>query len=458
MEYNPIIDSDYYKLSHRNLYAPNTTGLFSYAESRGGSYDTGILFSLQGYLLDKLTKPVTKDQVDLADEVLRPMGPAWDRKPWDDLIAKHGGFMPLRIKAVKEGQKVPVKNAIVTVENTDPEFFWLTSFVETPLIRLWYGTTIATKAYHMRKNIDALYKDYCESGASSDFSLLDFGCRGVSSYETAAIGGAAFLTSFVGSDTNPGIHFARRFYNAGDTAGYSVKATEHSVMCSYGSTNEFESFKHILNTCNEGDIISVVSDTWNIFKACEMWNQLSELVYKKNLSLVVRPDSGEPTDVLPKVLDILRDGYKTTKNSKGLRVFQNVKVLWGDGISEANYLDVLKIPVKSGWSPENIMLGSGGGLLQNVNRDTMKFAFKASAREHNYKNWEPIAKAPITDLGKKSKKGRLALIISKEDGKYKTVDETLAAQLGKPQLELVYENGEVKRHQSFEEIRKLVRE
>lgn len=457
MEHNLIVDSDYYKFSHREMYAPGTQGLFSYAESRGGSYDTGILFGLQGYCMDKLTKPLNKDQIDLADWALKPMGPAWNRQIWDDLLAKHGGYMPLRIRAVKEGLKVPVKNAIVTVEATDPEFFWLVSFIETALIRLWYPTTIATKAYHMRKNIDALYREYCESGSVSDFSLLDFGCRGVSCYEQASIGGSAFLTSFIGSDTNPGILYSRRFYDAGDTAGYSVKATEHSVMCSYGSNKEFESFKHLLETANRNDIISVVSDTWNIYKACEMWNQLSDLVYSKDIQLVVRPDSGEPTDVLPKVLDILRDGYRTHKNTKGLRVFENVKVLWGDGISEANYLDVLKIPVRTGWSPENIMLGSGGGLLQNVNRDTMKFAFKASA-QYDGKKWNPIAKAPITDPGKKSKKGRLSLILSKETGKFQTVDESLARQLGTEQLETVFENGEMKRHQTFEEIRNLIKE
>lgn len=451
---NVIIDSDYYKNTHAPMYAPGTTGLFSYAESRGGVYENGILFGLQGWIIDNLLKPLTKDDVDYAESVIGPMG-GFDRSIWDLVLSRHGGNVPVRIKAVKEGVVVPVSNALVTVESLDPDLYSLTSFIETALIRLWYPTTIATKAYEMKKGIDNLYSIYADKTADSSFSLLDFGCRGVSCYEQAAIGGAAFLTSFTGTDTIPGVAYARSFYGAG-ACGFSVKATEHSVMCSYGKENELASFKRLVEeVANPGDIISVVSDTWDIYKACEYWNSLAETIYKRNLNLVIRPDSGEFKEVLSKMLEILQKGFRYHTNDKGYKVFDNLKILWADGISEKNYKKVFKIMPRNGFGVENLMLGSGGGLLQNVNRDTMKFAFKASAVQQEY-NWHPIYKAPITDPGKRSKKGRVCLV--KKDGKFLTVDESLSTVLGTSQMDVVYETGKLVRNQTFEEIRNLIKE
>lgn len=455
MKRNLIIDSDYYKQTHAPMYKPGTTGLFSYAESRGGEYENGILFGLQAWIMDNLLTPLTKEDIDYAESVIAPMG-GFDRSPWDLVLSKYGGFIPVRIRAVKEGRLVPVRNALVTVESLDPALASLTSFIETALIRLWYPTTIATKSYYMRKGINELFAKYADKTASADFSLLDFGCRGVSSYEEAAYGGAAFLTSFVGTDTIPGVAFAREFYDAGP-CGFSVKATEHSVMCSYGEKGEADSFKHLLeNVAKENDIISVVSDTWDIYRACEYWNSFAELVYKKNIQLVVRPDSGEFKEVLPKMLGILQKGFAHHDNDKGLKVFKNLKILWADGISEKNYRKVWKLMPKSGFGVENLMLGSGGGLLRNVNRDTMKFAFKASAVEQDG-NWHPIAKAPITDPGKRSKLGRVCLVRNKQ-GELTTVDESLSTILGTSQMEVVYETGVLKRHQTMAEVRSLIKE
>lgn len=453
---NLIINSDYYKHHHRKMYNPSVKNIFSYAESRGGLYDIGILFGLQGYCLDNLTNPLTKEDIDYGMDIVNTMGPKVDRAPWDALLKKHGGNLPIRIKAVPEGLKVPVKNALVTVEATDEEFFWLVPFIETDLIRLWYPTTMASKSYKMKTNLDIVMKNYAESGVEADFSLLDFGCRGVPTFENAAIGGAGFLTSFLGTDTIPAVSYLKEFYYA-ENSGFSVKATEHSVMCSYGKEHELESFKHLIeNVAEEGETISIVSDTWDIYNACEFWNSLSETVVKKNLNLVIRPDSGDPLEVLPKMIRILKKGYSYKSNSKGAKVFDNVKLLWGDGVNENNYLDIAKCPLKEGFSPEILMLGSGGGLLQQVNRDTMKFAFKASAIYDGTK-WIPISKQPITDAGKTSKRGRLSLIENK-DGFYETVDESLQTILGTPVLRTVFENGEVKNTQTLEEIRNLIKE
>lgn len=453
---NCIIDTDYYKTTHGRMYNPTTKGLFSYAESRGGIYDTVVFFGLQHYIKSSLLDRITRADVDYAEAVIQGMNPdvPFDRKGWDIIVAEHGGYLPVTIKAVKEGTKVPVKNALVTVESNDPRIPWLTSYIETALIRLWYPTTIASKSYAMRKGIKELYSRYADTTANVDFALLDFGSRGVEGYEANAIGGAAFLTSFLGTDSVPAVSLVLQQYG-GRVEGFSVPATEHSVMCSWGKTNELESFRYLLEEAKPNSTISVVSDTWDIYKACEYWNSLAHIVYEKNLTLVVRPDSGDPVEVLPAMLEILSKGFKTRMNDKGLKVFENLKLLWGDGISEQNYLVVLGIMPANGYGVENLMLGSGGGLLQNVNRDTMKFAFKASAILTNI-GWTPIAKAPITDPGKKSKPGRLMLIKTKDTGEFATVDESLAAQLGTQQLEVVYKNGSLLRDQTMTEIRELV--
>jgi nicotinamide phosphoribosyltransferase len=451
-----VIDTDFYKTTQPRMYSPDVTGIFSYAESRGGEYKTVILYGLQGFIKEKLLTPVTKEDVDYADFILTKMGGfQFDRTAWDIVVNEYNGFIPVTIKAVKEGMKIPYQNAVVTVECTDPRLFSLVGYIETALLRaVWFPSTIASRVYQMKKNIDALYARYADTTATSDFSFLDFSGRGVESQDASEVGSAAFLTSFLGTDTCAGVAYVYDYYG-NVVIGGSVAASEHSVMCSYGESNEFASFKHIIEGTPEGSIVSVVSDTWNIYNACRMWNKLADTIKAKKLSLVIRPDSGEPEEVLPAMLAILEEGFPTHRNDKGLKVFDNLKLLWGDGIDETNYLQVLGLMPKNGFGVEVLILGSGGGLMQKVNRDTMKWAFKASAVMKN-NSWCAIRKDPITDPGKKSKAGKLETIFHKKKKEYGTVDWTLAAQLGTPLLEVVYCNGQLMRDQTQTEIRELV--
>jgi nicotinamide phosphoribosyltransferase len=442
------------------MYAPDVSGIFSYAESRGGEYSTAILFGLQGFIKEKLLTPVTKEDVDYADHIISAMGVKFDRTAWDIVVNEYNGFVPVTIKAVKEGMKVPYKNAVVTVECTDVRIWSLVGYIETALLRaVWFPSTIASRVYQMKVNIDALYARYADSSATSDFAFLDFSGRGVESQDASEVGSAAFLTSFLGTDTIAGVAYAYDNYG-GVVIGGSVAATEHSVMCSWTQVREEESFGAILEGTPDGSILSIVCDTWDIYNACTYWNKLADRIKEKNVTLVVRPDSGDPMEVLPKMLEILSKGFPTHRNDKGLLVFDNLKILWGDGIDETNYLQIYGLMPKNGYGVEVLILGSGGGLMQKVNRDTMKWAFKASAVLKN-DVWVPIRKDPITDQGKKSKAGKLELIWHKKRKEYGTVDWSLSKQLGTPMLEVVYQydgkRGEMPRFQTMTEIRELVK-
>lgn len=432
-----VIDTDFYKTTQPRMYAPTVGGIFSYAESRGGCYEEVVLFGLQGFIKEKLLVPVTKSEVDYAERIISAMGVAFDRSAWDIVVNEYNGYLPFVIKAVPEGMVTPYKNAVVTVECSDKRLFSLVGYLETALLRaVWFPTTIASRSRAIKKQFAKVYKEYADATASSDFAFLDFSARGVESQDASEIGSAAFLTSFLGTDTIAGVAYIYDLYG-GEITGFSVAATEHSVMCSWGQSHEFDSFSKIIEDTPDGSIVSVVSDTWNIYQACEMWCKLADRIREKNLTLVIRPDSGKPNEVLPKMFGILENGFETVKNDKGYKVFKNLKILWGDGIDEDSLMSVLMIAPNNGFGPEILILGSGGGLMQKVNRDTMQWAFKASAVWRN-KAWEGIAKAPITDSGKKSKAGKLELVRDRRDGVIRTVDWSLVHAFGDPILQTVY--------------------
>lgn len=456
-DYNIILDTDSYKLSHFAGYPKGTTEMYSYMESRGGQYHETVFCGLQP-LLTKLAKPVTMNDVWEAQAFAKKHNVPFNYDGWAYIVLKLDGRLPLEIKAVKEGSVIPYKNVLLTVRNTDPNCAWLTSYVETLLLRTWYPITVATRIYNMKKKIKVYFEETADTLDSLPFALLDFSSRGVSSYETSQIGGTAYLFHFLGSDNIPAVRYVNDHYNS-EMSGFSVPATEHSIMCSFGEDGEQDSFEYLIdNMAEEGGILSVVSDTWNIYRACDYWGNLADKIKAKNITLVVRPDSGEIEEVLPQVLAKLSTYFGTTENSKGYRVLNNVKVLWGDGINEDTCDLPFQIAKEMGISADSILTGSGGGLMQvDINRDTNKFAIKGSNVIVNGKSI-PIAKNPVTDSGKQSKKGKMALL--KTENGYETfcgnIDYFVSGQ--KNQLETVFLNGEIKRFQTIDEIRKLIDE
>lgn len=457
-EINRIIDTDSYKASHWLQYPPNVTRAFFYLESRGSDRDWNetVFFGLQYLLKNFFLAPFTQEMVEEAHEVITAHGLPFNYEGWTRLVKKHGGKMPLRIRAVPEGSVVPLRNALMTVETTDEEFAWLGSWFETQLMRIWYGITVATQSFQIKKDVYRFLQETADDAdAEIPFKVHDFGSRGVSSQETAAVGGAAHLVNFMGTDTMAALLFHRRFYNS-EMAGFSIPAAEHSTITAWGRESEAEAYRNMLkNFARPGALVAVVSDSWNIFNAVErIWGeQLRQEVIDSGATVVIRPDSGEPVEVVSKVARILAEKFGYETNSKGYKVLRNVRIIQGDGVNQESIRQILERLKTEGFSASNIAFGIGGSLLQKVNRDTLRFAYKCSAVVIDGKLRE-VYKQPVTDTGKISKRGRLDLIL--RDGRYETVKledaETLQAE--NSALQTVFENGELLIDDNLDEIRR----
>lgn len=465
---NLLLLADAYKYSHHRLYTPGTSKIYSYLESRGGLFDQTVFFGLQYYLKHYLEGAViTKEKIQEAREFLPHVfgrSDVFDKSKFEYILEKHGGRLPIRIKAVKEGTVVPFQNVLMTIENTDPECFWLTNFLETLLMQVWYPCTVASLSREIRQVVERYYDEtasYASKGGI-EFVLNDFGFRGASSVESAGLGDAAHLLSFRGSDTIQGSVVARRYYNTNTVFGLSVPATEHSICTLKGEEGELDVFRHVLETFSSG-IVACVSDSYNIFRACsEYWGEeLKKTILNREGTLVIRPDSGDPVFTLLKVFDILFQKFGYTTNEKGYKVLPpQVRVLQGDGIDLNSIRAIYGALKVNGISAENLVLGMGGALLQKLDRDTQKFAFKCSYAEVGGRNVD-VQKQPLEldshgtlrQSFKKSKAGRLKLILTEEG--YKTVREGEMSAYA-DQLETVFENGELLRQEKFEAVRERV--
>lgn len=407
---NIILNTDSYKVSMFKQYPAGTTGVYSYIESRGGRYDRTVFFGLQAFIKEYLLGPITQSDIDLADEILTQHGEPFNRAGWQYILDKHNGYLPVVIRAVPEGTVVPVKNVLATIENTDPECFWLTTWLETALLRaIWYPVTVATQSKYI-KNTILEYLEKSGDPSTIDFKLHDFGARGVSSMESAGIGGAAHLVNFMGTDTISGVLYAREFYSAG-IAGFSIPAAEHSTITSWGRADEVKAYSNMVAQFGKpGSILAVVSDSYDIYNACKLWGtELKQQVVDSGATVVIRPDSGDPAEVLPKMIRILGETFGYTTNTKGYKVLNNVRLIWGDGINQMSIRTIYSVMTDlNGWSADNFAFGMGGALLQQLDRDTQKFAMKCSSACVNGE-WVDVFKDPITDKVKASKKGRVTL-------------------------------------------------
>lgn len=412
LSYNPILDTDSYKFSMFLQYPPRTTNIFSYIESRGGIFDKTVFFGLQVFIKNFLLTRITKEMVYEAERIITLHGEPFNTVGWLYIVEKHNGFLPVLIKSVKEGTVIPTKNVLVTVEVTDPECFWVTTFIETALLRsVWYPTTVATNSYHCKQIIlKALEKSGTPS--SIDFKLHDFGARGVSSYESAAIGGLAHLINFKGTDNVPALIAAINYYDSKEVVGHSIPASEHSTCTAWGRQNETFAYENMIRQFGSTHAVyACVSDSYDIYNAVgNIWGgTLKHLLVKNDSILVIRPDSGEPTEVLPKIMELAALKFGFTINNKGYKVINNVRFIQGDGITIKSLQPFIDSILNAGFSLDNIAFGMGGGLLQHVNRDDQKFAMKCSAALVDGV-WIDVCKDPVTDPGKKSKMGHLQVV------------------------------------------------
>ncbi len=451
---NLILDTDSYKSSHFLQYPPQTEYLHAYLESRGGRYAYTRFFGLQ-YLLERyLTQRITLEMVLEAHEILTAHGEPFPLEGWTYIATELEGKLPLEVRAVPEGTLVPTRNVLLSVVNTDPKVPWVVGWFETMLMRVWYPITVATQSYVIKQHLKAaLEKSSDHALEELPFKLHDFGSRGVSSRESAGIGGLAHLTNFRGTDTLEAIVVGRKYYDSG-MAGFSIPAAEHSTITSWGKEREVDAYRNMVRQFGKpGSTYAVVSDSYDLKYAINQhWGvTLHDEVVASGATLVVRPDSGDPAAMVRLSLGALEKRFGSRVNSKGYRVLEHVRVIQGDGVDEESIQEVINGVLGDGFSAENVAFGMGGALLQKLDRDTQRFAYKTSAAQIAGR-YQGVYKDPVTDPGKRSKDGVLDLVF--RGGRYQTLrGEVFGEYAPDSLLRVVFRNGEVLVRDTLEEIR-----
>ena len=446
-------------------------------ESRGGKFSETLFYGLQILLKQYLEGiAITKEEVDEAYEYLGTKhgvfgrDDVFDRTKFDYIVEMYDGKLPISIKAVPEGTVVGTKNVLLVIESLDENCAWLTNFLETILLHVWYPITVGSLSREVKKIVLKSFMDcttYDEATINFlvDFVLNDFGFRGVSSVQSAGTGGSAHLVNFRGSDTLMASKYIRDYYNTETIYGLSIPATEHSIMTLKGEEGEIEMMKRVLTTYPTG-IVACVSDSYNIFRACkEYWGgELKDLILSRPAEpgnqLVIRPDSGHVINTLKEVFNILFEQFGYTVNEKGYKVLPpQVRVIQGDGVNLDSIKEIYAVLEAEKISPENLALGMGGKLLQDCNRDTNQFATKACFAVLEGKEVK-VQKNPtemdesgnLTKSFKKSKSGRLKLVKT-ETGYVTLTSSDQGFDEAKDELVEVFRNGEILKDWTFEEIR-----
>lgn len=471
MNRNLLISSDIYKWGHMSQVKPGTTKMWSYLMARSGKKIPFTLFyGLQYYLKEYLSRPITQADAEefyvYYKEIL-----GFDTPP--DVVAKVQalvalGYMPLEIKAVPEGEIMPCRNILMSSTNTVDGFHWCVGFTESLLLKIWNTITVAghSKSY---KNVAVKWADLtCDNRGHVPFAVHDFGYRSVSSEETAELSGSAHLVNFYGSDTPAAIKLLKTYYGAVAPIGLSVPAGEHSCACSWGKDNEFAFFEHMLTIYPEG-IFSAISDTWNLWTVLtDFAPRLKDRILARKGKVVFRPDSGNPELIIcgdpaapigsPEnrgVIRLLDEVFGSTVNEKGYKVLHPaVGAIFGEAIYLERYERMLARLAEIGYASSNIVVGVGGLLLQQHNRDDQGFAFKATYSECDGVE-NQLFKDPITDPGKKSHCGLITLTreLNGADLVYTTSDRATWAQEASSYLQTVWKDGKLVREHTLEEIR-----
>lgn len=458
-----LLRTDSYKVSHWMQFPEGMDKSFYYIESRGGKYNETMVAGLH-YATAILAQGVTITDVNEAREFYSAHfgQDIFNYEGWKRIVEERDGKIPVRIRAVPEGIVVPVRNVLATIE-TDEGFGDVAGFLETFLLRaMWYPTTVATISFSSKVQILHWLRTTMV-GTDEDlygvlnFRLHDFGARGVSSGESAQIGGLSHLYNFMGTDTVESLWLARKLF-ATDMAGYSIPAREHSTTTCYLREGEYDAFMNSVENFG-GGLFAVVIDSYSTKAALEWLTTNQTFIDKlteKGGVCVLRPDSGDPLEMVMLALDTVAKNVGHTVNEKGYKVLDpRFRVIQGDGVDGDAIVRILQwmCEVRK-YSAENLAFGMGGGLLQHCDRDTQRFAMKCSAMRVNGE-WRDVYKSPETDPQKRSKAGRLDLILT-DEGRYETVvlgNEQLAHP--KSAMMTVFEFGERTNLQLLSDIRKL---
>lgn len=499
----PLLHTDGYKVGHYVMMPQadpaagktGTTRIYSNFTNRGTripGVTKVVHFGLQAYLQKFLVEEFAPFFAADEDEVARLYQEAMDSYLGPDMVdvdhirALHRlGYLPLRFCAMPEGTRVPLRVPTFTIENTHPDFAWVTNYIESALsASVWHASTTATIANEFRDILEAGDADTGGDGTGIDFQAHDFSFRGQTSIESASASAAAHLLSFLGTDGLPALDWIRRYY-PGDNGlvAASVPATEHSVMCAGGQDTELQTYDRLLDTFPKG-VLSVVSDTWSLWRVLtEFLPQLKEKILARDGKLVIRPDSGNPADILcgtqiPEsigmahhypardrdphergsveergVVQLLWDEFGGTINEAGYKVLDpHIGAIYGDSITRDRAKEIIRRLKHAGFASSNVVFGIGSYSYQGVTRDTFNSAVKATWAEID---GQPVnlLKDPVTDSGmKKSATGRLA-VTRGADGELELTEDADPAQEANSLLQPIWENGEPLVTQSFADVR-----
>lgn len=468
---NPLLATDVYKMGHMEQYAPNCNKVYSYLIARSDTtFDETVFFGLQYYLKEYLAIHLTQE---MGEEFLKYrtmiLGNSSDKVASQIRALCNLGYFPIEIKAVEEGTIMPVRNVLMTITNTNPEFHWVVGFVESLILKLWYSITVASCCHKYRIIVNEAFDKTVQEELMflKDFTVHDFGYRGDASEEGAQISGAAHLISFSGSDTVPALPFLEHYYHADATCLImaSVPASEHSVMCSFGRDNELGAFENMLSLYPSG-IVSIVSDTFDVYRVLtEFAEKLKSEILRRDGKVVFRPDSGNPEYIIcgdPEAaqgsnewkgaIRLLDEMFGSEMNSKGYKVLNpKVGLIYGDGMYIDRYQRTLNRLSDMGYAACNLVIGVGG-ILRNHSRDTLGFAIKATYVEVNGEPRE-IEKDPVTDHKKKSHKGLVSLSMG-DNYEYITIDQCTVDQEKNGLLVPVFRDGKLIHETTFSDIKK----
>ena len=468
MAKSPIHYGDSYKYGHSGQYIP-MVAMHDYLSSRGGKYPATLFTGAQGLVAAYLTKRIKKKHVIKLAKRAELHGIPFDYEGWMYIVEECDGYLPIKISAMPEGTLVPTGIVLMTIESTDENVPWVVGFVETLLMKVWYSTTISTKSYYV---MQTLLKYGPKEWAQ--FAFHAFGDRACSTPESAAVAGFAHLAAgFKGTDNFESLDYCETFYGVTEdkVAGYSVFATEHSSTTSHGRDGEEQFVWDQLQANPDAPIMSFVADSYDVYAfthfCTDPKGRIRKLIESRpHQKLVLRPDSGEPIDVLRKMTHIMYHenavDHIITEDNKAL--FTDFGILWGDGITPETIEKILNDVTYRGYSPMNFVFGSGGDLMQNVTRDTQRFAIKCSNVTIELEDVNfglhtkdiPVYKDPITDPGKASLRGKVTTYRCKESGKFFTTDNQCTPTTWEPALHIIFENGKLYNQCTLEEIQERV--
>jgi nicotinamide phosphoribosyltransferase len=494
MRINPLFLTDGYKTGHHQQYPKGTTLVYSNFTPRSlkhapkhcneiVSFGQQMVMKIihEAFETDFFSQP--KDVVcgEMKRELSMYLNTDYDVSHFEALHDL--GYLPIKVKAIEEGTVVPAKVPVLTIYNTVPEFYWITNYLETIISNLlWKPVTSATIAHNYRKVLTSWQeKTDAERGWFIDWQGHDFSMRGLDSIDATISSGIGHLTSFSGSDSLPAIYGARKYYGETGFIAGSVNATEHSVMCAGGKEDEIDTFRRLLDTYPTG-ILSVVSDTWDLWKVCtEHVVTLKEEIMNRDGKLVIRPDSGDPVDILcgklfplgvtlagsqisesKGVVELLWDVFGGTINEQGYKVLDShIGAIYGDSITIDRADEICRRLEAKGFASTNVVLGIGSFTYQYNTRDTFGFAMKATYVEVNKPKFDgdfnpegrEIFKDPITDDGTKKSATGLLCVKKDLDGNYYLIDKVTWAGEQTGDLKAIYEDGVFYNPTTLTEIR-----